>query len=120
MIRTVPIPTTVSRMGCTACAGAQTGPPVGPARTHVHAIPSARNSALRSHLGDVTLDPNDMTGGIAPDCAFGGTWPDCITPSTTPGTSMFPTSTKGGMSPTTMYLLGGLLLVGLLEITRRR
>lgn len=116
MIRTVEVPTTVSRIGgrvgCSAC-GSETGPPIGAAPIHMHAIPTARNSALRAHLGDVTLDPNDMTGGIAPDCAFGGTWPDCISPSTT-------TTTGAGVSTTTMYLVGGLLIIGLLELTRRR
>lgn len=64
MIRTVRIPTGVSRMGCTpgggccsACGGHKTGPPIGPAATHVHALMGTaqsgrRNAALHSGLGD--------------------------------------------------------------------
>ena len=67
------------------------------------AAASMRNRSLRGALGDVTCDqdgncydsgsgtytpapvaPVDVTGGLAPDCAFGGVWPNCITPSSTP------------------------------------
>lgn len=48
MIRTIPIPRTVSRIGCApggnCCDECRTGPPIGPASTHVHS------------LGDVSCD----------------------------------------------------------------
>ena len=48
MIRTIPVPTSVSRLGCTpggnCCDECRTGPPIGPAATHVHS------------LGDVSCD----------------------------------------------------------------
>lgn len=66
MIYNVPIPTKVSRMGCTpggnCCDDCRshaqdvTGPPIGSAATHVHHIPTMRNAALRGALGDTQCD----------------------------------------------------------------
>lgn len=69
------------------------------------------------HLGDLVADPTDMTGGVAPDCAFGGTWPDCVSPSATPAT---PLPFLGGMSTNTIYLIGGALLVALFATSKGR
>ena len=91
-----------------------TGPPIGAPAVHTHAIPTNRNSALHRRLGDF-YDDLAVYGG---DPNYTGTQQSTYPP--TSGTAAGPGPTTTIMSPTTMYLLGGLLLVGLLEITRRR
>src|ERR1700723_964931 len=111
MIRTVHIPTKVSRMGCAPGSGccdecSHTGPPIGAPEVHVHQIPSERNSALRASLGTVNCDQDgncydDSTGVYTPA----------------------PVSSSGvtsGLSNTTLYIAGAVLLIGLLELTSRR
>lgn len=109
MIRTVRIPTTVARMGCTpggdCCSEcAQTGPPIGSPSTHVHNIPGARNTALHSQLRATQCDQdgNCYTDGVLTSA-----------PLTYPLGVSAPAST-------TLYIAGAALLVGLMFLKGRR
>lgn len=109
MIRTISIPTTVPRMGCTAgrnCCDecAQTGPPIGPAATHVHDIPSVRNSALNSQLGATQCDQdgNCYTDGVLTSAPL-----------------TYPLGVSGPTS-TTLYALGAALLIGFMVLGSKR
>lgn len=124
MIRTIPIPQTVTgRLGCAPggdccdeCRSHRTGPPIGPAATHVHAIPTNRNSALHSYLGETQCDQdgNCWTDGVltaaplttGPGCPVGV--PVCSTGA-------------GGIDKSVLAYVGvGLGAVLLLELLFRR
>jgi hypothetical protein len=143
MIRTVPIPkdSRIGRLGCSPggsccseCAG-ETGPPIGPAATHTHAIPTGRNAALRRALGDVTCD----SAGNCYDVSYSITYGDPVASGGSnimtgpavnlndPALQMDSSSTgisaagiTGGIKPAWLYLGGALILVALLEATSRR
>lgn len=91
--------------GCCSECGDHTGPPIGAPAAHVHQIPSERNSALRASLGTINCDQDgncydDSTGVFTPAPVTG--------------------STTSGLSNTTLYIAGALVLIGLLEVTSRR
>jgi MYXO-CTERM domain-containing protein len=119
MIRTVPIPTTVNRMGCAPGAGCceecggVSGPPIGAPSIHVHAIPSSRNTALHASLGDVQCDQdgNCYTDGVLTSAPL-TTGPGCP-----PGV---PSCSSGPSTSSLIYMGVGLLAVLLLEGTSRR
>ncbi len=114
MIRTVPIPTKVSRMGCAPggdCCDSCSGHTMG--AIHTNRIRGARNMALHSTLADVQCDSdgNCYTNGVltsAPlttgsGCAVGD-----------------PTCTTSTSTSTWLYLGAGLIAIALLEATSRR
>lgn len=120
MIKTIPIPTTVSRMGCApgadCCADCASHkmPATSPlAGTHTNRIASARNMALRRHLGTTQCDPdgNCYTDGVLTSAPL-TTGAGCP-----PGVA---SCNPGGLPNTTLYLLAGLAAVALLEATSRR
>ena len=130
MIRTVPIPKTVSRMGCapgSGCCdscGGHTGPPIGAPADHTHAIPGNRNRALHTALGDVLPDDPGLAQAVADWAASTNSAADqtalnalLMSGQTAPVSSA--TST-GPSKSTLMYIGVGLLFVFLLEATSRR
>lgn len=91
--------------GCCSECGDQTGPPIGMPAVHVHQIPSERNSALRASLGAVNCDQD----GNCYDDSTGTYTPAAVS-----------SSAGSGVSNTTLYIAGAILLIGLLEATSRR
>jgi hypothetical protein len=112
MIRTIPIPKTVGRMGSCGSGGdccddcRRTGPPIGPAATHVH--------SMLGRLGDVASDiaAGNVGPGLSCDdsgnCTYNGV---AITSSAT---------TTPAISSTWLYIGGAFLIVALLEMTGRK
>lgn len=124
MIRTIAVPTTVSRMGCapgSGCCDACGGHSLK--GTHSNRVfttgDGGRNSALHSHLGDTVCDAdgNCYTDGVltaAPLTTGAGCPPGVASCSSSAG------STLGMSNSTLMYVGGAVLIIALLEATSRR
>lgn len=124
MIRTVPIPKTVSRMGCASggdCCDecrAKTGPPIGPAPDHVHAIPTMRNACLHGHLGDVSCDQD----GNCWDTSTGQLTAAPLTtgPGCAPGVLSCSASSSSSISPLVYVVGAGILGMILIDFFTER
>lgn len=121
MIRTVAIPTKVSRMGCAPGAGCcdDCGSHGSLQGTHTNRIATpgegVRNSSMRAHMGDTVCDQdgNCYTDGVLTAAPL-TTGPGCP-----PGVPNCGTS-AGVVSNTTTYILAGVAIVAVLEFMSRR